>query len=187
MRNDTINLLASWDDIEGPSYPTRGRRWSWATRAFAAAIMVMASTSLLLGAQSGLELRVLSDVVTQLGDDNRFRNLKIEVEGSTVIVTGTVALLEDRREAVKKIRQARNVAVVLSHIKVEADRVEDSLLLSRLQEQLTSSENGHVLLRVKSGFVTVQGPVRDEAQREQILSSIASTPGVVGLKDLLQI
>lgn len=172
--------------LASPDHRAPYRRRLWA-EPWIVGMICFASASLPLVAQSGVELRILSDVSTQLGDNARFRHLEVEVEGRTVIARGTVAVLEDRREALKRIRQAKHVATVLSHIKVETAPAEDSFLLARLAQDLTENGNGHIALTSKRGFVTVRGVVRDDAHREQVLSSVASTPGVVGLRDFLRI
>lgn len=165
------------------------RAWnrSSAVLLVALALVIVIKVKLLFGEERGMESQIQTEVVNQLAKEDRFQNLRVETEGGTVRLRGTVAVLEDRRQAVQKAGEVKDVRIVVSHIKVETERIDDGLLLRRLRERLTGGENGHVRLKVKKGVVTIEGSVRHDAHREQVLSSVASMPGVVGMKDQMRV
>ncbi len=81
----------------------------------------------------------------------------------------------------------KNVTIVVSHIKIETTKIDDGVLLKRLKERLVEDQNSHIRLKVKKGIVTIQGNVSHDVQREQVLSSVASMPGVLGMKDQIRV
>jgi len=149
--------------------------------------MILIKAKPLLGEERRMESQILSEVSNQLAKEDRFQNLRVEAEDCIVRLRGTVAVLEDRRQAVRKAGGVNGVRIVVSHIKVETERMDDGLLLSRLRERMADDQNRYVRLKVKKGVVAIQGVVLHDAHREQVLSSVASMPGVVGMKDHLQV
>jgi osmotically-inducible protein OsmY len=99
---------------------------------------------------------------------------------------GTVPVLEDKRQALRKAGAAKDARIVVSLIRVATTQIDDDLLLKQLRERLAKSQNSQISLSVKKGVVTIQGSVRHDAHREEILSSVASILGVVGMIDRLQ-
>jgi len=96
-------------------------------------------------------------------------------------------LLEDKRQAIDKAAEVKGVRIVVSHIRVETEKVPDGLLLEQLRERLAQKENAQIKLKVKKGVVTIQGTAQHDAHRESLLSTVASTSGVVGMKDNLKV
>lgn len=154
----------------------------------ALALAMVIPTKRLLGEERRMDSQMLAEVSQQLAMEDRFKNLRVEVEDGTVRLRGTVAVLEDRRQAVQKAHSVNDVKlVVVSHIKIETERIGDGMLLKRLQERLAEDHNNHIRLKVKKGVVTIRGIVRHDTHREQVLSSVASMPGVIGMEDRLQV
>jgi len=129
--------------------------------------------------------QVQAAVAKELAKEDRFQNLRVEGEHQTVKLRGAVALLEDKRQAIARAVETKNVGNVVSHIKVETENIPDTLLLKQLRERLAEGQNGQ-MLKVKKGVVTIQGTVHD-VHREIVLSTVAGTPGVIGIKDRLQV
>ena len=157
---------------------------------FALALVILTKTSRVSGQPRGRASETAAEVAARLADEERFRNVTVEVAddlAGIVSLRGTVALLEDKRQAVQKVQQANDVRIVLNLIKVETERINDGLLLEQLRERLAEKQSNHIKLKVKKGIVTIKGNVRHDSQREQVLSSIARVPGVIAMKDRLQV
>ena len=153
-------------------------------------LVILTKASPVLGQLRGRASQILAEVTAQLADEERFRNVTVEVAddfAGIVSLRGTVALLEDKRRAAQKVQEANDMRVVLNHIQVETERIDDGLLLQQLRERLVEEQSSHIKLKVKKGIVTIRGDVRHVSQREQVLSSIAGVPGVIAMKDRLQI
>ena len=134
-----------------------------------------------------VDQRILTGVTAELGKEERFQNVRIEVEDMTVRLRGAVSLLEDKRQAIQRAQTSRDVRMVISHIKVKTERMPDALLLDRLRERVAQDQNDTIRLQVKKRGVTIRGTVKDAAHRESILSTVAGTSGVVWMEDRLLI
>lgn len=152
--------------------------------AFALMIVVWAQRSF---PHDGLLHRVQAEVAKELAKEERFRNLRVEGEGQTLKLRGTVALLEDKRQAIDRVAEMKDVKIVVSLIKVETEKIADGLLLEQLRERLAGQENTQVNVKVKNGVVTIEGTVQHNVHRESVLSTVAATSGVIGMKDLLKL
>ena len=150
-------------------------------------LMTLVQTRLLFARDRAVDQRILAEVTGKLGKEERFQNVRIEVEDMTVRLRGAVSLLEDKRQAIQKAQTFRDVRMVISHIKVKTERMPDALLLDRLRERVAQDQNDTIRLQVKKGGVTIRGTVKDAAHRESILSTVAGTSGVVWMEDRLQI
>lgn len=153
----------------------------------ALALIIVLKTRRLLGEDRGTETQILAAVSAQLAGEERFQNLTIEVDGRVVKLRGTVRVLEDKRQALQRAADGGDVSIVVSHIRVETETVPDALLLKQVRARLAADQESQIKLKVKKGVVTMQGPVPHEADRERILSAVASVIGVVGMKDQLQV
>lgn len=164
--------------------------WTWNHRrpivlvAFVLMIVVSAERSF---PDDRLHQQIQAMVAKELAKEKRFQNLRVEGEEKTVKLRGTVALLEDKRQAIDKAAEVKGVRIVVSHIRVETEKVPDGLLLKQLRERLAQKENAQIKLKVKKGVVTIQGTAQHDGHRESLLSTVASTSGVVGMKDNLKV
>ncbi len=68
----------------------------------ALALLMMIKVKRLFGEERGIESQILAEVSTELAKEDRFRNVTVEAEDGSVRLRGTVAVLEDRRQAVQK-------------------------------------------------------------------------------------
>ena len=134
-----------------------------------------------------LHQQVQTKVAEELAREERFQNLHVEGQDQTVKLRGTVALLEDKRQAIDRAAEIKDVRIVVSHIKVETAKVPDGLLLKQLRERLAEKENTQIEVKVKKGVVTIQGTVQHDAHRESVLSTVAGTFGVIGMRDRLKV
>jgi len=150
-------------------------------------LMTLLHTRLLFARDRAVDQRILAQVTGELGKEERFQNIRIEVEDMVVRLRGVVSLLEDKRQAMQKAQAFKDVRMVISHIKVKTARMPDALLLDRLRERVAEHQNDTIRLKVKKGGVTIRGTVKDVAHRESILSTVAGTSGVVWMEDRLQI
>jgi osmotically-inducible protein OsmY len=150
-------------------------------------LTTLVQTRLLFARDRAVDQRILAEVKGGLGKEERFQNVRIEVEDMTVRLRGAVSLLEDKRQAIQKVQKVRNVRMVISHIKVKTERMPDALLLERLRERVAQDQNDTIRLQVKKGGVTIRGTVKDAAHRESVLSAVAATSGVLWMEDRLQI
>jgi osmotically-inducible protein OsmY len=148
--------------------------------------MTLVQPRLLFARDRAVDQRILAEVTGELCREERFQNLRFEVEDMVVRLRGSVSLLEDKRQAMQKAQTFRNVRMVISHMGVKTGRMPDALLLNRLREQVAQDQNDTIRLQVKKGGVTIQGTVRDDAHRESVLSTVAGTSGVVWMEDRLQ-
>lgn len=165
------------------------RAWNRGSAAFlmAVALVLVINTRRLLAYNQGADSQIFARVTAELAKEARFQNLTVEVDDRLVKLRGTVSVLEDKREALRKAGAAKGVKIVVSHIKVRTAPVDDSLLLQQLTESLAENRDTDIQLKVKKGVVTIQGTVQHDAHRERILSSVASIPGVIGMEDRLQL
>jgi len=150
-------------------------------------LMTLVQTRLLFVRDRAVDQRILAEVAGELGKEERFQNVRIEIEDMTVRLRGAVSLLEDKRQAIQKAQTSRDVRMVISHITVKTERMPDALPRDRLRERVTQDQNDTIRLQVKKGGVTIRGTVRDDAHRESVLSTVAGTLGVVWIEDRLQV
>jgi len=69
--------------------------------------LIVVKTGPVLGQERGSASETLAEVTAQLANEERFRNLTVEITdgiGGIVSLRGTVALLEDKRQAVQKVQ-----------------------------------------------------------------------------------
>ena len=154
---------------------------------FALILGIVGTAQSLFAEYKAVDQRIWAAVTEELSTEARFQNLRVEVENMTVRLRGSVPVLEDKRQALQKAQKPADVRMIISHIVLETEKVPDTLLLRRLRERLAEAQDSTISLKVKRGGVTIQGTVEFEAQRERVLSTVASTSGVLWIEDRLQI
>jgi osmotically-inducible protein OsmY len=87
------------------------------------------------------------------------------------LLRGSVKLLENQRQAVKKASSVEHVRGVESKIIIDTRRIPDLQLKQLVKEQHLREVN----IKVRKGTVTVRGPICGEADRERVLAQISST------------
>ena len=90
-------------------------------------------------------------------------------------------LFEDKWLAGRKARAVDRVGKVKNVIIVKTQWVPDGVLRMQLKRDLRNHQVDGVGLKVRKGVVTVRGTV--PANRERVLSLIASTEGVRAIRD----
>lgn len=128
----------------------------------------------------------LDAIRQEFAEDNRLHALTIEISDGYVYLSGSVDLLEDARQAVKKV-QEKHVAGVINKIKVRTPSIPDSALRLQVETKLKDLEVDSVRVRVRRGIVNIQGTITTEKERKDILSATCSTPGVRGVDDSMQL
>ena len=128
----------------------------------------------------------LSGLNEEFARDPRLHNVRVEVIDGNVHLRGTVPVLEDAREANRRVEGRHLSDNLITHIVVRAPRVPDSSLRLELAEKLRSLHLDSIRVRVRHGVVRVTGAFQEANQREIILSTICSTAGVKGVDDLMQ-
>jgi osmotically-inducible protein OsmY len=114
-------------------------------------------------------------------EDAKFDKVQPVVRGGVVSLKGAVPLFEDKWLAGRKARAVDHVRKVKNEIIVKTPWVPDGVLRMQLKRNLRNHEVDGVGLKVRSGVVTVRGTV--PANRERVLSLIASTEGVRAIRD----
>ncbi len=153
---------------------------------FALILGIVGTAQSLFAEYKAVDQQIWAAVTEELSTEARFQNLRVEVENMTVRLRGSVPVLEDKRQALQKAQKPADVRMIISHIVLETEKVPDTLLLKRLRERLAEAQDSTISLKVKRGGVTIQGTVEFEAQRERVLSMVASTSGVMWIEDRLQ-
>lgn len=129
----------------------------------------------------------LSGLNDEFARDPRLHDVRVEVIDGNVHLRGTVPVLEDAREATKRVEGRHLSDNLITHIVVRAPRMSDSSLRLELADKLRSLHLDSIRVRVRHGVVRVTGAFHNSNQHEIILSTICSVPGVKGLDDLMQL
>lgn len=124
---------------------------------------------------------ILGKLSDEFAHDAPLVNVQVAVGGGAVSLRGSVALLEDKRQAVRKATDTDHVRTVKDYVVVKTRWVPDGTLRMQLKHDLRSHEFGGLRLKVRKGVVTVRGPI--PSSRERVLSLIASTEGVLDIRD----
>ena len=130
---------------------------------------------------------ILEKISTQFASDEALQNTEVSVRRGTVLLTGSVRLLEVQRQAVKKVSSVEHVRRVQSKIVIDTKRVPDPRLRLQLKQVVREQQLREIKIRVRKGTVTLRGPVRGEAEHERVLAQISSTEGVRAVDDRLTV
>jgi osmotically-inducible protein OsmY len=130
---------------------------------------------------------VLSTVNGDFARDPGLRDVKITISDGYVHLRGTVEVLEDARQAIKKVNQSGTSNGVISHIVVRAPTVPDAFLRLQVEEKLHQLQLDSLRIRVRRGVVRISGTIPEERQHEDVLSMICSIRGVKGIDDLVNV
>lgn len=145
------------------------------------AVTLSVFTWLLDGALRKHDGSILGTLSEQFAEDAKFDNVQVAVGGGVVSLKGSVALLQDKRQAARRAGTVDHVRTVKNDIVVKTRWVPDGTLRMQLKHDLRSHELDGLGLKVRKGGVTVRGTVK--SSREQVLSLIASTEDVRDIRD----
>ena len=126
---------------------------------------------------------ILADLNTQLASDERFQNVRGQVKGRGIALTGSVKLLEDKQILLSKAWQIDRIKTVKDEIVVDTIRLPDRFLRKELYEKLQAEDFAQVALKVRKGTVNVRGELATAADRERIMAIVSGTPGVRDVVD----
>lgn len=135
----------------------------------------------LAGALAKHDPWILGKLSEEFADDNRFEHVQFTVGSGFVSLKGSVALLEDKRQAVRKANQVDHVRSVTNNITVIPPRIPDFALRIQLKHDLRKQGFYGLKLEVCRGVVTVHGT--EPSNRERILTQIANTEGVRAIRE----
>lgn len=143
--------------------------------------------------RSAQDAEVLQEVETELREEHEYNNVKATVEGGVVTLTGYVDSYRRKKKVEEEAREEEGVTGVRNLVRVRGDKVADAELQRQLADRLRYDRidrgimYNNLTLRVRDGVVTVGGNVRDEADRASAISIVENTPGVMDVKDEIQV
>ena len=124
---------------------------------------------------------ILGKLKEEFAEDNKFDDIHFTVGAGFVSLKGSVALLEDKRQAARTAATVDHVRRVNNDITIATPRIRDSRLRMQLKHDLRKQGLNGLKLKVHKGVVTVRGT--ELSNRERILTLIASTEGVRGIRE----
>ena len=145
-------------------------------------------------AQKGpYDAQIQQDVQQRLSGHDKFRNVQVHTEDGIVTLTGSVQNYNDKEDAERQAKKADHIAGVRNEIQVAGPMVPDTQLAQKVADRLRYDrvDQGIMFnnfsLSVKDGIVTVSGQALNEANKASALAVVASTPGVKGVVDNIQV
>ncbi len=155
--------------------------------------MILPFTTGMALAQAGDDAQITADAHKALSNQ-KFSNVTVEVHGSNVVLTGSVANYADKEQADTKLHHVPGVRGVDNEIQVGGPRVEDAALRDKLAKQLSTYRVGYgtnvfdaINLGVRDGVVTLSGTVYDPTDKSDAVSLVSNTPGVRDVVDDLDV
>jgi osmotically-inducible protein OsmY len=156
-----------------------------------APLLAVAVLGVGLAAQSS-SARDDSDIQTrvaqQLAKQKDFRKLQASTEDGMVTLSGSVDLLQQKLDAVKKVRNLDKVQAVRDLVAVSST-APDAALAAQLARKLYYDRIGYdnlfnfVSVSVKGGVATLSGETRSDVGRDSALALVNRTPGVKDVVD----
>jgi len=139
------------------------------------------------------DAQIQADVVKAL-NNKRFANVKVDVSGGTVTLSGAVDLYSEKEEADKKAHHRKNVAGVRNEITVAGPAVEDMTLREKLGEKIAYDRVGYgttafnaITIAVQDGVVTLGGVAYGPVDKDSALSVAENYPGVKDVVDNIEV
>ncbi len=134
-----------------------------------------------------------ADVQHQL-NKKQFRDIRAQVAGVVVTLTGSVNVLADKLDAVKRVQKTHEAASIQDEITVNTPNVPDEQLLNKLGKALAFDRQGYpsypfnaIGLQVHDGVAAVGGEVVEPVDKDSAIGIVVNTPGVRGLIDHLKV
>src|SRR5437763_5294414 len=125
---------------------------------------------------------------------DKYRNVQARVQDGVVTLNGTVDTYAEREKIDRKASSIKHVQGVRDLIEVAGKRVSDDDLRKTLADKLRYEPMSYgrnvfnnLNLGVQDGYVTLSGQVRDPADRDSAEQIVASTPGVRGVHNEIQV
>jgi osmotically-inducible protein OsmY len=140
--------------------------------------------------------RIRDDVRAELANDPRIPyvdEIAVEAYGGAVTLRGTVGSFAQQRAAVADARRTRGVFDVLDELQVRLlndDRRKDAEIRgAALQRLIWDPEipGDYLDVRVKDGWVTLDGEVDHQYQSDRAFDHVASLYGVTGVTNAVKV
>ncbi len=143
------------------------------------------------GGQDG---QMQADVMKAL-DKKQFRDVKADVQGGVVTLSGTVHTYADKEDADRRVHHRKSVRAVRNDIQVAGGaEVDDATLRNKLAEKLTYDRVGYgttafnsITIGVQNGVVTLGGTAYGPTDKDSALSLVANYPGVKDIVDNIEV
>ena len=114
-------------------------------------------------------------------------NIKVDVTGNQIILTGTVPTLYDKNQAEEEAHSVDENYTIINDLKVENTNVADSILtkkiLDKIQSNLFYGVFDWLTVNSNNGIVTLRGWVHLPWLKTQFQNEIEKIPGVYGIKN----
>ncbi len=126
-------------------------------------------------------------------NEKQFRNVKVTVDNGIATLTGTVDLYEYKSAAENRVLHTKGVTAVRNEIEVAGPSISDRKLQAKLAEALTYNRVGFgnvfdaITVKVNDGVAILGGHVHNYLNLDPDLALVASTPGVKGVVDHIQV
>jgi hyperosmotically inducible periplasmic protein len=162
-------------------------------------LLKMAGSLVLAGAMSAsvfaqtsaarYDNNIQTAVSEKLASKKQFANVQSSVEDGIVTLTGTVDLYQQKLDAAKLARKAKDASGVRNLIEVAGPNVSDAQLEQTLAKKLRYVRVGYdntfdyFAIGVNNGVVTVEGQDRTGVGRDEAMAEIANMPGVKDVID----
>jgi hyperosmotically inducible periplasmic protein len=162
-------------------------------------LLKMAGSLVLAGAMSAsvfaqtsaarYDNNIQTAVSEKLASKKQFANVQSNVEDGIVTLTGTVDLYQQKLDAAKLARKAKDASGVRNLIEVAGVNVSDAQLEQTLAKKLRYVRVGYdntfdyFAIGVNNGVVTVEGQDRTGVGRDEAMAEIANMPGVKDVID----
>lgn len=139
------------------------------------------------------DAQLQADVQHQL-NKKQFRDVHAQVANSVVTLTGSVNVLADKLDAVKRVDKTHEGSSIQDQITVNTPDVSDEQLENKLGRQLAYDRQGYasypfnaIGMQVHNGIVEIGGEVVEPVDKDSAISLVTNTPGVRGLVDHLKV
>lgn len=144
-------------------------------------------------AQNTPDAKLQADVQHQL-NKKQFRDVHAQVSNGAVTLTGSVKVLADKLDAVKRVDKTREASSIKDQITVATEGVSDQELYNKLGKGLAYVRQGYasfpfnsITLQVRDGVAAIGGVVVEPVDKQDAIGLVANTPGVRGLVDNLKV
>ena len=123
----------------------------------------------------------------------QFKDVKVTVDNGVATLTGSVSLYAYKEQAGHKVKTTQGVTAVENEIAVAGPTVPDAKLEAKLAPKLAYNRVGYgnvfdaIGLQVNDGVVTLSGSTHDYPNRDAAVAEVATTPGVKGVIDHIQV
>jgi hyperosmotically inducible periplasmic protein len=126
-------------------------------------------------------------------DDDKYKNVKVDVLDQIVNLSGTVDLYAHKEDADRKAHGVDKVRGVENDIQVAGKQVSDAELKQKLSDKLRYDRVGQgnvfnaILMKVENGVVTLEGEVRTPVDKASALAEVENTPGVKDVDENIKV